>query len=99
MLYKIEQETAQFLESVSRIGILKKHIVKSKFHQKYTAKHQKGRSVPIKLQPRVTDELERLQKEGHIEKLLSCIDKNFFSPILITVKKLFNENSIRLFGF
>ena len=48
------------------------HIVKSTFNQKYTAKHPKGCRVPIDVQSRVTDEFDRLQKEGHIEKLTSC---------------------------
>ena len=69
---KIKETIAtQFPHLVSRIGISKTHVAKSKFHQKSTAKHQKGRRVPINLQPRVSDELERLQTEGHIEKLSS----------------------------
>ena len=38
-------------------------------------------------------ELERSQNEGHIEKLSSCTDKHFISPIVITVKK---DQSIKL---
>ena len=71
----------------------KTHVAKSKFHQKFTAKHQKGRHVPINLQPRVSEELERLQTEGPIEKLSSCSDEHFISPIVITVKK---DQSINL---
>ena len=65
----------------------KTRVAKSKFHQKFTAKHQKGRRVPINLQLRVSAELERLQTAGHIEKLSSCADEHFISPIVITVKK------------
>ena len=83
----------QFPHLVSRIGLSKSHVAKSKFHQKFTAKHQKGRRVPINLQPRVSAELERLQTAGHIEKLSSCSDKHFISPIVITVKK---DHSIKL---
>ena len=64
-----ETISTQFLHLVSRIGLSKTPVAKSKFHQKFTAKHQKGRRVPINLQPRVSEELERLQTEGHIEKL------------------------------
>ena len=67
--------------------------MKSTFHQKFTAKHQNGGRLPINLQPRVTAELERLQNEGHIEKLSRCSDKHFISPIMITVKK---DQSIKL---
>ena len=91
---KIKNSIAtQFPHLVSRIGLSKTHVAKSKFHQKFTAKHQKGRRVPINLQPRVSDELERLQTEGHIEKLSSCSDELFISPIIITVKK---DQSIKL---
>ena len=70
---KIEETmAAQFPHLISRIGLSKTHVVKSKFHQKFTAKHQKGQCVPINLQPRVKADLERLQNEGHIEKLSSC---------------------------
>ena len=78
---------AQFPHLVSRIGLSKTHVAKLKFYQKFTAKHQKGRRVPINLQSRVTAELEGLQNEGHIENLSSCSDEHFISPIVITVKK------------
>ena len=68
-----ETITAQFPHLVSRIGLSKTHVAKSKFHQKFTAKHQKGRRDPINLQPRVTAELERLQNEGHIENSLVAL--------------------------
>ena len=88
-----ETIAAQFPHLVSGIGWSKTHVAKSKFHRKLTAKHQKGQRVPINLQPRVTAELEGLQNEGHIEKLSSCSDENFISPIVITVKK---DQSIKL---
>ena len=88
-----ETIAAQFPHLVSRTGLSKTHVAKSKFHQKFTAMHQKGRRVPINLQPRVTAELQRLQNEGHIEKISSCSDEHFISPIVITVKK---DQSIKL---
>ena len=88
-----ETIASQFLHLVSRIGLSKTHVAKWKFNQKFTAKHQKGRRVPINLQPRVTAELERLQNEGHIENLFSCSDEYFLSSIVITVKK---DQSIKL---
>ena len=60
---------AQVPHLVSRIGLSKTHVAKSKFHQNFTVKHQKGRRV--NLQPRVTTELDCLQTEGHIEKFSS----------------------------
>ena len=88
-----ETIATQFTHLVLRIGLSKTHVAKSKFHQKFTAKHQKRRRVPINLQPRVSEELERLRTEGHIEKLSSCSDEHFISPIVITVKK---DQSIKL---
>ena len=82
-----ETIAAQFPHLVSRICLSKTHVAKCRFHQKFTAKHQKGRRVPINLQPRVTTELDCLQNEGHIEKLSSCSDELFISPIVITVNK------------
>ena len=38
-------------------------------------------------------ELDRLQTEGHIEKMSSCSDEHFIPPIVITVKK---DQSIKL---
>ena len=59
----------------------------------YRVTHQKGRKVPIHLQPRVKIELERLLNEGHIEKLTNCSDQFFISPIVITAKK---DQSIKI---
>ena len=71
---------------ISRIGKSLKHSVKSMFHKNFTPTHQKGRRVPINLQPLVNDELKKLLAKKHIIKLNSCSDKNFLSPIVITVK-------------
>ena len=78
---------AQLPHLVSRVGLSKTHEAKSKFHQKFTAKHQKGRCLPINLQPRVTAELERSQNGGNIENLSSSSDEHFIYPIVITVKR------------
>ena len=70
---KIKETIAsKFPNLVSRIGLSKSLVAKSKFNQKFTAKLQKSRRVPINLQPRNTIELYRLQKKRHIEKLSSC---------------------------
>ena len=50
---------AQLPHLISTIGLSNTHVVKSKL----TAMHQKGRRVPINLQPRVTIELDGLQKK------------------------------------
>ena len=85
---KVKQTIAsKFPNLVSLIGLSRTHVVKSKFHQKYTAKHQKVRLVPINIQLRVTIELDCLKQKEHTEKLSSCSDENFISSIVTTVKK------------
>ena len=72
---------------ITRIGKSLKHSVKSTFHKHFTPTHQKGRTVPINLQPLVIAELKKLLDKRHIIKLNSCSDKNFISLIVITVKR------------
>ena len=61
-------------------------MAKSNYHKDYTAVHRRRR-VPISLQTNLSEEIKLLQKEGHIEKLSGCSDKNVSSPIICTVKK------------
>ena len=42
-----ETIATQFPHLISRIGLSKTHVAKSKFHQKFTAKHQKVDAFPI----------------------------------------------------
>ena len=88
-----KQIAIDFPDLISRIGKSKVHRVRSKFHKNYTPSHQKGRRVPINLLDKVSDELKKLTEQGHIEKLQECSDKNFISPIVITVKK---DKSVKL---
>ena len=82
-----EQIAKTFPSLVSRIGRLKSHVAKSKFHKDFQPRHQKGRRIPINLQDKVNTELRKLLAEKHIIKLSSCPDKYFISPIVVTVKK------------
>ena len=83
----------EFPELISRIGKSKHHTVNSNFHKNYRFTHQKGRKVPIHLQPKVKIELAKFLNEGHIEKLTNCSDQFFISPIVTTVK---NDQSITI---
>ena len=76
-----------FPDLISRIEKSKNHKVNSKFYRNYRVTYQKGRKVPIHLQPKVKIELEKLLNEGHIEKLTNCSDQFFITLIVITVKK------------
>ena len=82
-----KQIAFEFPDLVSLIGKSLKHSVKSTFHKKFTPTHQKGRRVPINLQPLVNIEFKKLLDEKHIIKLNSYSDKNFISPIVVTVKR------------
>ena len=88
-----KQIAIDFPDLISRIGKSKVHMVRSKFQRNYTPSHQRGRRVPINLLDKVSDELKKLSEQGHIEKVQECSDKNFISPIVITVKK---DKSVKL---
>ena len=45
------------------------------------------------MQEKVDGEIDKLIKQGHIERLEDCSDKFFLSPIVITVKK---DGSVKL---
>ena len=77
----------QFPGLVKRIGRSVNHTVESKFKTNFTPIHQRGRRVPIHLQNQVEKELKKLQENGNIIKLDKRSDKNFISPIVITVKR------------
>ena len=77
----------------TRIGRSKNHVVHTKFLHDFKALQQKGRRIPIHIQEKVEQELKSLIDQGHIVKLDSCSDKQFISPIVITVKK---DYSIKL---
>ena len=48
---------------------------------------QNGRPIPIHLRPAVGKEIEKLTKNGHIEKATDIDENCFVSPAVITVKK------------
>ena len=62
-------------------------MAKCKFLKDFQPRHQKGRRISINLQEKVNIEPNKLLDEKHIIKLSSCPDKNFISPIVVTVKK------------
>ena len=47
---------------------------------------QKSRPIPIHLRPAVGKEIEKLTKNGHIEKATDIDENSFVSPAVITVK-------------
>ena len=83
----------QFSNLFSRVGKIRNYKVAAEFFENLTPVQQKGRRVPISLQEKVDAEIDKLLKQGHIEKLPECSDKYFVSPIVITVKK---DGSVKL---
>ena len=43
--------------------------------------------MPIHLSSGLNEELKRMEKEGHFEKVVKCDENCFISPIIITRKK------------
>ena len=80
-----KQIACHFPDLVTRISKSLKHSVKPTFHKEFTPAHQNG--VRINLQPLVNIELKKLLDEKHIIKLNNSSEKNFISPIVITVKR------------
>ena len=72
-----EQIAFDFPGLITRVDKSLKHSVKSTFHKQFIPTHQKGRRVPINLQPLVNAELKKILDEKHIIRLNSCSDKNF----------------------
>ena len=83
----------QFSNLFSRVGKIRSYKVAAEFFENLAPVQQKGRRVPISLQEKVDAEIDKLLKQGHIEKLSECSDKYFVSPIVITVKK---DGSVKL---
>ena len=59
---------------------------------------QKGSRIPIQLQEQVDKEIEKVLKEGNIEKVDKFQDDVFIQPTVITVKKDVFENCTRCEG-
>ena len=49
--------------------------------------HQKARPLPFHLQQDLKNELDRLIKSGHLERLEKIEKDCFVSPVVTTVKK------------
>ena len=65
------------------------HAVSKKFKYLHCPLQEKGRRIPIHIQEKVQVEIDKLLREGHIERLDECTSDCFIAPIVITVKKIF----------
>ena len=76
-----------FQQLCVRIEKSKHHVMKTQFNRDFEPIQQKGRRIPIHLQERIEVEVNKLIDQKHIIKLDKCSDRQFISPIVITVKK------------
>ena len=83
-----KQLTEEFPKLFERNGKLKNHQVRVNFKPVAKITQQKGRRIPIQLQNAVDEEIGRLLKEGHIEKINEIKDNVIIQPTVITVKQV-----------
>ena len=77
----------------NRVGKAKSHKLFSTFKSPLVAIQEKGRRVPVHIQDKVGQEIQKLIHEGHVVRLNKCTSEHFISPIVITAKK---DGSVKL---
>ena len=77
----------EFGELFNRHGRVEGHEINAQFKENFVPKQQKGRRIPLQLQNSVEKELQKLMKNGHIEKVSEIKDDVFIQPTVITVKR------------
>ena len=60
---------SKFKNLFDRQGCSKNHVVSTKFKYPLCPLQEKGRRIPIHIQEKVYEEMKKLLKEGHIERL------------------------------
>ena len=83
----------KFHRVFTRVGKAKNHKVFSTFKSPLVPIQEKGRRVPVHIQDKVGQEIQKLIQEGHVVKLNKCTKQHFISPIVITAKK---DGSVKL---
>ena len=84
---EVQQIMQEFPNLFKRKGRVKNYEIKIDMKQDAKITQQKGRRIPIQLQDQVDSEIQKLLKEGHIEKVDKIQDNVFIQPTVITVKK------------
>ena len=84
---EIKQLIGDFPKLFTRNGRVKNYEIKIKMKDNARISQQKGRRVPIQLQNQADAEINKLLKEGHIEKVEKIRDDVFIRSTVITVKK------------
>ena len=84
---EVQQLVREFPKLFCRKGRVKIYEIKIKMKNDAKIPQQMGLRVPIQLQNQVDKEIDKLLKEGHIEKVDKIQDDVFIQPTVITVKK------------
>ena len=84
---EVQQIMREFPELFKRKGRVKDYEIKIDMKENAKITQQKGRRIPIQLQEQVDKEIEKLLKDGHIERIEKIQDDVFIQPTVITVKK------------
>ena len=82
-----KQLVNQFPNLFKRQGKVNIYKIKTILKPEVKTIQQKGRTIPIQLQKAVDEEIKRLLKEGHTEKIDEIKDGVFIQPTVVTVKK------------
>ena len=69
--------TKQFYKFFHRVGRIRNYKVQAEFFKNLMPIQQKGRRVPITLQEKVDNEIDKLLAQWHIQKLEESSDKYF----------------------
>ena len=83
----------KFHRVFTRVGRAKNHKDFSTFKSPIVPIQEKGRRVPVHIQDKVGQDIQKLIQEGHVVKLNKCTSEHFISPIVITAKK---DGSVKL---
>ena len=78
---------SKFKDLFDRQGCSKNHVVSTKFKYPLCPLQEKERRIPIHIQEKVHEEMEKLLKERHIKRLDKCTSDCFIAPIVITIKR------------
>ena len=84
---EVQQIMREFPELFKRKGRVKDYEKKIDMKENAKILQQKRRRIPIQLQEQVDKEIEKLLKDGHIERIEKIQDDVFIQPTVITVKK------------
>ena len=84
---EIQQVMREFPDLFKRKARVKNYEIKIDMKDNAKISQQKGRRSTIQLQEQVEKEIEKLLKDGHIEKVVKIQDDVFTQLTVITVKK------------